>query len=116
MKVTGALAILLLFVIGFNPYNIHAILHGAPVYGNISIYPYIGYLIRSFVRLLIFVCIFVAMIPRYLQNDHNEEAIQDQKEENAPYWASTKELFSNPIWWLSTVNGWEMLIKLGKNS
>jgi hypothetical protein len=52
---------------------------------------------------LIFTCFFVMMIPRYLQNDHNEEGVQDQKAEKVPYWASTKELFSNPIWWLCTL-------------
>jgi len=52
---------------------------------------------------LIVVCFFVAMIPRYLDNNHNQEAVRDQGEKNAPYWASTKELFSNPVWWLSTL-------------
>ena len=49
----------LLFVIGFNPFNVYALLYGAPAYCNFSISPYLGYRIRGFVRLLILICIFL---------------------------------------------------------
>ena len=60
MKVTSALSILLLFMIGFNPSTIYALLHGTHTYGNSSICQYLGYWIRDFVSILIFVCFFVS--------------------------------------------------------
>ena len=42
-----------------NSYDIYAILYGASAYGNSSIFPYFGYLIRAFIWFLIFVPFFV---------------------------------------------------------
>ena len=39
---------LLLFVIGFNPFNIYALLHIALAYGNSYVCPQLGYWIRTF--------------------------------------------------------------------
>ena len=58
LKISGAIAILLLFVIGFNPSNIYAILCSAPAYAGSSILPYMGYWIKAFIRLLILVRVF----------------------------------------------------------
>ena len=60
LKVPGTLAIWLLLVIGFNPSNMYTLLHGSPMYSNSSVCPYLGYLIRAFIRLFIFVHFFVA--------------------------------------------------------
>ena len=50
----------LLFVIGFNTSNVYAILYGALTYGDISICPYLGNQIKSYIRLLILICFFIA--------------------------------------------------------
>ena len=41
------ICILLLFVIGFNPYNVYALLYGAPEYGENSICTYLGRGLRT---------------------------------------------------------------------
>ena len=51
--------ILWLLVIGFNPYNVYALLYGAPAYCDVSISPYLGYWIRAYIRLLILICFFL---------------------------------------------------------
>ena len=56
------IGILLLFMIGFNPYNFYAFFYGAPVYGDISVFPYLGSLIGAYVRLLVVVCSFYTLI------------------------------------------------------
>ena len=58
-NVSSALAILLLFVIGFISYNIYARFHGSPAYFHISVCPYLGYWIRAFVWILTFVDFFL---------------------------------------------------------
>ena len=62
MKVTGAIAILLLFVIRFDPCHIYALLYCPPAYGNSPICSYLSYWITSFVWLLIFVHFFRALV------------------------------------------------------
>ena len=47
--------ILLSFMIGFNPYNFYELLYGS----NISIFPYLGYLMGAIVLLLVFILFFV---------------------------------------------------------
>ena len=54
----NALAILLLFVIVFNPSNFYAPLYGAAKYGNSSICIYLGNHLWYFLRILIFVHFF----------------------------------------------------------
>ena len=39
--------ILILFVIGFNPYNVYALLYGTPTYGEIYIFTHLGYWIGA---------------------------------------------------------------------
>ena len=56
---TGAISISLLFVIGFNPSNIYWLLCGAPMYGESSICPQLGYWIRYFIQLLVSVRFFL---------------------------------------------------------
>ena len=51
--------ILLLFVIGFNPYNIYTIFYYAPMHGDISICTYLGYWVGAYVWPLICVFLFV---------------------------------------------------------
>ena len=46
--------ILLLFVIGFNPYHVYALLYSIPTYGDISICSYLGCWIGSNVSILTF--------------------------------------------------------------
>ena len=41
--------ILLLFVIGFDPSKVYALLYGTLMYGDISICLYLGYRIRAYV-------------------------------------------------------------------
>ena len=50
MKVTGALSILILFVVGFNPSNVYALFNGTPAYGNSSIFPYQGWALDIFIN------------------------------------------------------------------
>ena len=40
--------ILLSLVIGFNPSNVYALLHGAPTYGDVYISQYLGCRIKEF--------------------------------------------------------------------
>ena len=42
--------------------KIYSILHGSPGYGNSSIYLYLGFWIRAFVRLVIYIYIFGALV------------------------------------------------------
>ena len=58
LKVVDAIDILLLLVIGFNPYNIYSLLYRDPTYGDSYFFPYLGYLIRAFIRILVFVRFF----------------------------------------------------------
>ena len=48
-----------LFLIGLNPYNVYVLLYGAPTYGDISIFPYLGYSIGDYIWILIFTGSFV---------------------------------------------------------
>ena len=47
--------ILLLLVVGFNPYNVYALLHCVLTYGEISISTYLCYWTRAYVRILILI-------------------------------------------------------------
>ena len=42
-------------MIGFDPSNVYALLYGTQKYGDILIFPYMGYCIEAYVWLLIFV-------------------------------------------------------------
>ena len=48
----------LLFVRGFNPYNVYALVYGTLTCGEISIIPYLVNRIRAYVRLLILILVF----------------------------------------------------------
>ena len=44
-----------LFVIGFNPSNVYALLYGGPTYCDVSISPYLGYWVIAYVQLLMLI-------------------------------------------------------------
>ena len=50
----------LLFVRGFNPYNVYALVYGTLTCGEISIIPYLVYWIKDNVRIFILICIIIA--------------------------------------------------------
>ena len=59
IEVYWRICILLLFMIGVNPYNNYALLYVAPTYFDIYIFPYLGYWIEASILLLVFICFFV---------------------------------------------------------
>ena len=54
--------ILLLFMIEFNPSNIYALFYGALTYSDIPIFPQLGYCIRAYIGIHIFIRFFIAHV------------------------------------------------------